>query len=126
MRIDFKGRVAIVTGGLGRQHSLALAARGARVLANDLGTAQAVDALGPGGHPGQQCRHPARQELCQDDARRLPPGAGGPRHGRGPLQQGGLADHDRAAVRPDHHDHVVQRPVRQLRRGQDGAGGGLV
>ena len=42
MALDFKGRVAIVTGaggGLGRQHALALAARGARVLANDLGGA---------------------------------------------------------------------------------------
>ena len=40
--IDFKGRVAIVTGaggGLGRQHALALAARGARVVVNDLGSA---------------------------------------------------------------------------------------
>jgi len=38
--IDFKGRVAIVTGaggGLGRQHALALAARGAKVVVNDLG-----------------------------------------------------------------------------------------
>jgi NAD(P)-dependent dehydrogenase (short-subunit alcohol dehydrogenase family) len=43
MTIDFKGRVAIVTGaggGLGRQHALALAARGARVLVNDLGGAR--------------------------------------------------------------------------------------
>jgi NAD(P)-dependent dehydrogenase (short-subunit alcohol dehydrogenase family) len=43
MAIDFKGRVAIVTGaggGLGRQHALALAARGARVLVNDLGGAR--------------------------------------------------------------------------------------
>jgi NAD(P)-dependent dehydrogenase (short-subunit alcohol dehydrogenase family) len=41
--IDFKGRVAIVTGaggGLGRQHALALAARGAKVVVNDLGAAR--------------------------------------------------------------------------------------
>jgi NAD(P)-dependent dehydrogenase (short-subunit alcohol dehydrogenase family) len=41
--LDFKGRVAIVTGagnGLGRQHALALAARGAKVLVNDLGAAR--------------------------------------------------------------------------------------
>jgi NAD(P)-dependent dehydrogenase (short-subunit alcohol dehydrogenase family) len=40
MSIDFKGRVAIVTGaggGLGKQHALALAARGAKVVVNDLG-----------------------------------------------------------------------------------------
>ncbi|MFZ4481542.1 MAG: SDR family NAD(P)-dependent oxidoreductase [Rhodoferax sp.] len=42
MTIEFKGRVAIVTGaggGLGRQHALALAARGAKVLVNDIGGA---------------------------------------------------------------------------------------
>ncbi len=42
MSIDFSGRVAIVTGaggGLGRQHVLALAARGARVVVNDFGPA---------------------------------------------------------------------------------------
>jgi NAD(P)-dependent dehydrogenase (short-subunit alcohol dehydrogenase family) len=42
MGLDFSGRVAIVTGaggGLGRQHALALAARGARVVVNDLGGA---------------------------------------------------------------------------------------
>jgi NAD(P)-dependent dehydrogenase (short-subunit alcohol dehydrogenase family) len=41
--IDFQGRVAIVTGaggGLGRQHALALAARGAKVVVNDLGGAR--------------------------------------------------------------------------------------
>jgi NAD(P)-dependent dehydrogenase (short-subunit alcohol dehydrogenase family) len=42
MSLDFKGRVAIVTGaggGLGRQHALALAARGVKVVVNDLGGA---------------------------------------------------------------------------------------
>ena len=49
MSIDFNGRVAIVTGaggGLGRQHALALAARGAKVLVNDLGGAMNGDVIG--------------------------------------------------------------------------------
>ena len=44
MGIEFEGRVAIVTGaggGLGREHALALAARGARVVVNDFGRAGA-------------------------------------------------------------------------------------
>ncbi|MBM3386263.1 MAG: SDR family NAD(P)-dependent oxidoreductase [Betaproteobacteria bacterium] len=48
MGIDFKGRVAIVTGaggGLGKAHALALAARGAKVVVNDLGG----DVRGDGG-----------------------------------------------------------------------------
>ncbi|NRA70557.1 MAG: SDR family NAD(P)-dependent oxidoreductase [Gammaproteobacteria bacterium] len=43
MKISFAGKVAIVTGagnGLGRSHALALAARGAKVVVNDLGGAR--------------------------------------------------------------------------------------
>lgn len=55
MTIDYKGRVAIVTGagnGLGKSHALALAARGAKVVVNDLGGA--VDGSGGGLSAAQQ------------------------------------------------------------------------
>ena len=42
-KIDFTGRVAIVTGagaGLGKSHALELAKRGAKVVVNDLGGAR--------------------------------------------------------------------------------------
>lgn len=60
--ISFEGRVAIVTGaggGIGREHALELARRGARVLVNDLGG----DTAGRGGSPAMA--EAVAAEICQ-------------------------------------------------------------
>ncbi|MGD9696769.1 MAG: SDR family NAD(P)-dependent oxidoreductase [Thermoleophilia bacterium] len=47
-QLDFKGRVAIVTGsgsGMGREHAIALAARGARVVVNDVAAERAAETV---------------------------------------------------------------------------------
>src|ERR671925_1543572 len=53
--VGFEGRVAIITGaggGLGREHALLLAARGAKVVVNDLGGA--VDGTGGSAGPAER------------------------------------------------------------------------
>src|SRR2546422_2483747 len=53
--VGFEGRVAIITGaggGLGREHALLLASRGAQIVVNDLGGA--VDGTGSSAGPAQQ------------------------------------------------------------------------
>jgi NAD(P)-dependent dehydrogenase (short-subunit alcohol dehydrogenase family) len=53
--VGFEGKVAIITGaggGLGREHALLLASRGAQVVVNDLGGA--VDGTGSSSGPAQQ------------------------------------------------------------------------
>src|SRR5438094_1884778 len=53
--VGFEGRVAIITGaggGLGREHALLLASRGAQIVVNDLGGA--VDGTGASAGPAQK------------------------------------------------------------------------
>src|SRR2546421_2276116 len=53
--VGFEGRAAIVTGaggGLGREHALFLASRGAQLVVNDLGGA--IDGTGASAGPAQQ------------------------------------------------------------------------
>src|SRR3989442_9918087 len=53
--VGFEGRVAIISGaggGLGREHALLLASRGAQIVVNDLGGA--VDGTGSSAGPAQQ------------------------------------------------------------------------
>ncbi|MFM8590808.1 MAG: SDR family NAD(P)-dependent oxidoreductase, partial [Limnohabitans sp.] len=72
MGLDFEGRVAIVTGaggGLGRQHALALAARGARVGVNDLGG----EVHGEGG--SMSAAQSVVQEICAAGGQALVNGA---------------------------------------------------
>jgi len=57
--IDLSGRVAIVTGaggGLGRAHALLLAQRGAKVVVNDLGRADAASGTSPAEQVAQEIR----------------------------------------------------------------------
>jgi NAD(P)-dependent dehydrogenase (short-subunit alcohol dehydrogenase family) len=59
----FDGQVAVVTGaggGLGRQHALLLASRGARVVVNDIGGS--VTGLGSSDEAANAC--PVSGEIC--------------------------------------------------------------
>ena len=66
----------------------------------------------------RQCRHPARQIVCQDGSRRFRKGARRASHRHLLLLQGGVGRHARAQLRPHRRHHLVVGPVRQFRPGQ--------
>ncbi|HMC40809.1 MAG TPA: SDR family oxidoreductase [Acidimicrobiales bacterium] len=77
--IGFDGKVAIVTGaggGLGRQHALLLASRGARVVVNDLGGSVSGDGadLGPAERVAQEIRDAGGESVADGHSVSTPEG----------------------------------------------------
>ena len=112
MTIEFQGRVAIVTGagsGLGRSHALGLAARGAKVVVNDLGRngVASDNAI----------------ERCGGDSRRRRDRDGRPRRRRrfrAGLRDGGAR---RKGLGPRRHPRQQRRRAARQDLRQDGDGG---
>jgi hypothetical protein len=74
--------------------------------------------LGRGPHPDQQCRHPARQVVRQDDDGGLARGGRRPPERVRHRHQGGLGADAHAELRPHPDDRLVERPLRQFRSGE--------
>src|SRR3546814_2591030 len=71
--------------------------------------------MGTSRYPCQQCRVSARLELRQDGSGRLPPDHRRAPYGGRPYYEGGLGADAEAELWPDRVDHVIVRPLRQLR-----------